>query len=463
MWPHPAEIDHTTLSEQQKDAIREQLSRLLTSPYFSQSKRSVTFLTYIIDHTLAGEAEKIKERTLGIAIFGRGADYDTASDPVVRVTASEIRKRVAQYYLEPGHEDELRITLPSGSYIPHFHWPKNVSVAGLESVVHRSETQELIRVDAHLEETLGLSAARPGESPFNPPDLELLSGERYAHLGPHHKARGAYAPRHFGLILALSCVMAGLLSAGVVFIWQAVYRPASGFFWRPVLTASDPVLICVADQLQDGGIALRDTTDPTRLVFFKSKNGSKSDNFTTVAIDDLNAIIEMAGILRSSGKPYTLKGEGTTNLVDLRSGPTIFVGAFDNVWTLRLTESLRFHFANDPDLTRPRIEDSANPAQTRWAAEQYRSLHMDPNSYRDYAIVARFTDGTTGKLAVVVAGIGRGGTLAAGQFLTSPSDLVQLERAAKAAGNKNNLEVVLSTQVIDGQPGSPKVEAVYFW
>src|ERR1700728_1689642 len=91
MWMESAEKDHTALSDLEKEAVREQVGRLLASTYFSQSKRSVTFLHYIVDHILSDDAEKLKERTLGIEIFGRSPDYDTASDPVVRVTASEIR------------------------------------------------------------------------------------------------------------------------------------------------------------------------------------------------------------------------------------------------------------------------------------------------------------------------------------------------------------------------------------
>src|ERR1039458_5729034 len=119
--------DHLTLSEAEKNAIRGQLRRTLGNPFFSHSKRFPTFLQFVIEQTLAGEADNIKERTLGIEIFGRDADYDTASDPIVRVTAAEIRKRVAQYYQDPAHVNELRIALPSGSYIPRFHWPKGVN------------------------------------------------------------------------------------------------------------------------------------------------------------------------------------------------------------------------------------------------------------------------------------------------------------------------------------------------
>ena len=85
------------------------------------------------------------------------------------------------------------------------------------------------------------------------------------------------------------------------------------------------------------------------------------------------------------------------------------------------------------------------------------------NNYREYAIVARFVDPDSGQLAVIAAGIGQGSTLMAGNFLTDPENLAELERDARAAGNKKNIEVVLSTQIIDGQPGTPKIEATYFW
>src|ERR1700735_1982721 len=112
------------LSDEGKTAIQEQVGRLLADSHFSQSRRFPSFLRYVVDKTLAGQEDALKERTLGVEIFGRRADYDTASDPIVRVTAAEIRKRIAQYYQDPGHESELRVSLPPGSYIPQFHWPE---------------------------------------------------------------------------------------------------------------------------------------------------------------------------------------------------------------------------------------------------------------------------------------------------------------------------------------------------
>jgi hypothetical protein len=237
-------------------------------------------------------------------------------------------------------------------------------------------------------------------------------------------------------------------------------RTPLDFFWQPVLAANEPVLLCVADQTESSGQSLRDAADPTRQVQLKPMSKQK-DNLTTVAIDDLSAIVRIAGLLQSNGRQYSLRGEGVTSLADLRSGPAVFIGAFDNAWTLRLTNPLRYHFANNSDMTEVRIVDSTAPGKSNWAVE--RAVQTATNNYRDYAIVARFTDTNTGKLVVIVAGLARGGTIAAGEFLTDPSRLAELKRAAEAAGDKKNLEVVLSTQIIDGEPGSPKMEAAYFW
>jgi len=408
---------HATLTEAEKASIREQLARLLENPFFSHSKRFPTFLRFVTEQTLAGHQDDIKERTLGIEIFGRDADYDTASDPIVRVTAAEIRKRVAQYYQDPAHVNEMRIALPSGSYIPKFHWPK-----GADDPVVKL-------MDLEAEEALAIT------------DAQLVAG-------------AALSRRHSHFVLAITCVCVAILSAGSVFLWQSMHRSALDFFWGPILKTNEPVLLCTADQLQYSSLSLRDAAEPTRQVVL-------TDNLTAVVMDDVYAIVKVASILQSSGKQYTIKSEGSTDLDDLRKGPTVFIGAFDNAWTLRLTNSLRFHFANNADMTRHEIVDSTNPRQTGWVVD--RSLQMATHDYRDYAILARFTDTNTGKPTVIVAGISRGGTIVAGEFLTDPSDLALLQRAAQAAGDKKNMEIVLSTQIIDEKPGSPKIEAAYFW
>ena len=99
-----------------------QLARLLVSPLFNHSKHYPSLLRYVVNETLEGRGGHLKERARGVEVFGRDPDYDSNADPVVRTSACEVRKRIAQYYHEPGHEAEIRIDLPSGSYIAEFHF-----------------------------------------------------------------------------------------------------------------------------------------------------------------------------------------------------------------------------------------------------------------------------------------------------------------------------------------------------
>ena len=96
-------------TEEWRTLIQPQLERILANPLFKNSKRYPNLLRYVVERTLDGHPGELKERTLGIEVFGREPDYDTNLDPVVRTTAAEIRKRLAQYYQEPNHETEPRM------------------------------------------------------------------------------------------------------------------------------------------------------------------------------------------------------------------------------------------------------------------------------------------------------------------------------------------------------------------
>ena len=114
-------------TEADRQLVLEQLDRMLSSPVFRGSKRLSGFLRYIVIDTLDNGGAELKERLIGVHVFGRPADYDTSAEPVVRVSAGDLRKRIAQYYHEPACEHELRIDLPVGSYHPVFHLPSPVA------------------------------------------------------------------------------------------------------------------------------------------------------------------------------------------------------------------------------------------------------------------------------------------------------------------------------------------------
>src|SRR5580700_12081717 len=115
--------------------IREQLRRLLAHSLFTNSKRYPVLLAYTVEQTLDGNADQLKERTIGVEAFGREPNYDVNLDPVVRTTAAEVRKRLIQYYYNPDHAGELVIEMPVGSYVPTFRGPSTPpAVSAAESV-----------------------------------------------------------------------------------------------------------------------------------------------------------------------------------------------------------------------------------------------------------------------------------------------------------------------------------------
>src|SRR5580704_13892272 len=107
-------------TKQDRDAILRELEAVLASPHFCNSKRYPTLLQYIVDNTLAGKLDQLKERTLGVEVFERSPTYDTNTDTVVRYTAGEVRKRLLLYYSEHASSSGIRISLPAGSYVAEF-------------------------------------------------------------------------------------------------------------------------------------------------------------------------------------------------------------------------------------------------------------------------------------------------------------------------------------------------------
>src|SRR5881296_1012504 len=102
-------------------AIREHLSVLLSSTAFAQVDRLKRFLRYVVEETVAGRSENLKEYSIGVEVFDREASFDPRTDPIVRVQARRLRARLTRYYEEEGRHEEIRIELPKGGYAPLFH------------------------------------------------------------------------------------------------------------------------------------------------------------------------------------------------------------------------------------------------------------------------------------------------------------------------------------------------------
>jgi adenylate cyclase len=101
-------------------AVREELRRVLAHPEFLASHKRRDFLTYVVEETLAGRADLIKGYTIAMEVFGRGEDFDSGLDPIVRIEAGKLRRELERYYLVAGTEDPVRIDIPKGRYVPLF-------------------------------------------------------------------------------------------------------------------------------------------------------------------------------------------------------------------------------------------------------------------------------------------------------------------------------------------------------
>jgi TolB-like protein/Tfp pilus assembly protein PilF len=119
----PVACDPSLLSDQQKALIRAHLDEALSNPIFAGSKRTQDFLRLVVGHSLDGQQDSLHERMIGAELFGRPIGYDTGNDSVVRVRASDARKKLVLYYSQQtGSLPAVRIDLPSGSYVPVFQF-----------------------------------------------------------------------------------------------------------------------------------------------------------------------------------------------------------------------------------------------------------------------------------------------------------------------------------------------------
>src|SRR5437867_3138558 len=105
------------------DSVRRQVQKILDSPGFSRSERLGAFLRFVIEETLQGHREQLKETVIGTAVYGKEADYDPKAAAVVRVEAGKLRARLGEYYAGPGRSDPVFIEIPKGSYAPVWSSP----------------------------------------------------------------------------------------------------------------------------------------------------------------------------------------------------------------------------------------------------------------------------------------------------------------------------------------------------
>jgi hypothetical protein len=420
------------VSEHDRLEVKEDLERILASPPFQNSRRYPALLRYVVEKTLSGRGEDLKERTLGIEVFHRTADYDTNEDPVVRFSAGEVRRRLAQYYQENSGPGSIEITLPTGSYTPLFFR------------IEKAEEQESSSTGGA---TRGF--VQPGVI-----DHELQVPDDAAYIPQDHRSSRSSSRRSF-----LSGLLIGALAiSALALIGYFLLRPLSPQaaktplmeLWGPLLTSPDAVIISVGHtHVEDS-----DQTEPLNATIEQHILRPEA----RISLAAVQAVSQVAGFLQAQHKQFRIHEAYSISLQDLRRRPVVLVSGYNNLWTMRLLKPLRFHLEQTGSLHY--IFDGQHPERRDWSVD-FDLPYLQQTT--DYAIIGRFYDPTTGGPVVIVAGIGSNGSQAAGEYIVSPEGLEALVRTAPHGSLYQNFEAVLKVEVIGGSTGAATVMASQFW
>jgi hypothetical protein len=405
------------------DQVRQQLHAILTSPAFLGSKRSQQFLEYVCEKSLNGQASTLKERTIAVEVFGRAPESDLGEDTIVRVSAREVRKRLAQYYVSPdGMAAELRIDLPSGSYAPDYHFAVTTPV-------------------------------EPEPAPAAPlPEVPAPAGRNRRFV--------------YGTVAVLAAV-AALVS--VQLRWSANSR-AFKAFWAPVLEAPDPLLVAVAHpivyhasgrahKLSDE--ALPPPPTPQQRAIQVPPEKLNGNDFVPVfnqyvGFGDMVVATEISSMLAGRSKGVRLRLANSVEFADLRKQPALLIGAVTNRWTMEMQQAFRFRFQYTPG-TRTVIADTVEARQ--WSIPS----KDDGSAFDDYLLVSRVRSDQTGGLILVAAGLKQFGTEAAGRLLADPDQLGPILRQLPKGWEGRNVQLVLHARVIGNTPAQPEIVATHVW
>lgn len=435
MGPIATSSAETGISQSAQWQETDQLSRILASSWFRTSSRCSQLLRHVVGLTLNGQTDRLRERQIAIDAFHRKPTYDNNSDPVVRVAAGEVRKRLAQYYGNPESAGEIRIELPIGSYVPIFHY---------------SDRQEPLP-----------KAERPAASPEQKLNSETDAVPTAAETQRELQAKPLLSRRS----IVLGVVALLVLAAAAVGVWRES-RPVtapSGFeaFWAPVIASPEKPLISV------GELRARELSfvpNPQR--------GHQTDGFTIAANKDdpqgipvermaySQAAVRVASLLAARNKTFDVFDQSDTTFADFSGRPTILIGSYDNDWAMGVSQGRRFQFQSDIPRGLIWIADRGKPG------EEIGVLNIsspEPTSYDAFSIVMRVTGQLSQQPHILLAGIGPKGTSAAAEFASNPKYLNDFARRAPWILAGKNVEFLIRTRVIENVIGIPTIVDYEVW
>jgi hypothetical protein len=417
--------------------LREHLREVLESPAFRGSRRCQQFLQHIVEKAISSHYDELKERTLGVELFGRPPAYDTGEDAIVRVTASDVRKRLHQFYAD--NSSSIRIEIPSGSYGPEFR-----------------------RV---ADSTVAPPPLAPAPVPLPAAEPERLVTEV---IQPPRRPR----PRIRYMIFAAAAL--ALFLGGWLWRNHNQLSPRNVLPWSDLFRHDRPVQVIFADpdistiqQLLGYQITLSEYANRQYVRGIESagpdlQHALRSLRGTNVPIVDAGIALNISGLAGASAARLKIHAARTLQLGDIKTDDDfIFLGSpHSNPWTTLFQDQMDFDFVYDAELRKEVIRNK-HPRQGELSVYVPTARGFDTG--QAFAVVAFVGNPSQSGHMLVLAGTNAEGTEAAGKLV---SNLDLLSRSLRKcgidpAGPPVRFELLLQVHTMAGSPNTFEVTACH--
>lgn len=440
------EIAEVARAPEGKALLKRYLKEIVEGPAFKGSPRSAQFLEYILWQSADGKAEDLKERTIGVELFGRTPAYDTGEDAIVRVTASDVRKRLAQHYSGGGIASEIRISLPSGGYVP-----KLVRVS-------RIATDQLARQLPPEEDIVEIPA--PWSSSLHAAEQRASFGWRYWSL----PILGIVA-MIVGIALSIVNRPERTVTPGDP-VWDASSVPWASIFdgsHRVVIVPSDPDIEEI-QRISHSSLPLSDYANqaylpPNSSDLSPSEISSMNEILRgdTISAFDGSIIANLALVMAHGPGQLVVKAARKFRMKDLQTDDNfIFLGnPRSNPWASMFDPVLDFRFAFDNNTQREFIR---NAHAGKGENTEYIPTAGAFGTGESFAIISVFHNPGYGGRVLIIAGSSGEGTEAAGELITDPARwAAALQPCHLVQGaSRQSLQVLLHLEIMAGSPTTVK-------
>lgn len=450
------------ISETKADiaALQLHLKEVVEGEVFKGSHRSVQFLQFIVGQAIAGHFDSLKERVIGMELFGRSASYDTGEDAIVRVTASDVRRRLLEHYGRYGATSEFRITLPSGSYIPEISHKPNGAAITAEWADHHETTSD----------PDSATAIDPQATPTSRESLDDAHGTTQVDSAP---SQGIF--KRIWLIAAILVVILNIAFWRVsltraahsetapisILPWSVIFNPSHATH----LITSDPNIVDVQG-ITGGEISVSDyanrkyVPEPNKLTPEEVRICHMllwGDN--SAASVDAPIAVNIAEEVRPLPHQMDVHASRSIQLTDLKTDDNFIIlgSPRSDPWSSLFSDQLDFRFVFD-----------SNSGQ-----EIIRNIHPHPNEKptyiptalgwatgESYAIIALVQNPDQNGHVLLLAGANGEGTEAAGKLVSDSTRFSTILGTCgiPPGGPVQNFEILLHLNTMAGSPS--KVDTV---